>query len=285
MGKRRWGDRKDGVLLRDLDAMHFIMPNIWPGRCNNEAFISERIDLTALDAWLKARAEAGETKYSVFDVFITAFLKVITLRPRLNRFIANGNFYQRTEVSAAFLVRTDFTDDGDEGLVFIRSKSTDTLADIHNEMTRQIEAARAGNGGSTDDAMDAFNRLPRFIGKAALAFCRFLDRHGWVPQSFIEEDPYYSSVIFTNLGSIRLHAGYHHLTNWGTTSIFAIVGEKKPRPFYDRRGNMTMKDSIDLGLTIDERIGDGLYFSKSIRMFKRLIEHPELLEQPLDAPV
>ncbi len=48
MGKKP-GDRKDGALLRDLDSMHFIVPLLYPNRCDNEAFISERIDLTALE--------------------------------------------------------------------------------------------------------------------------------------------------------------------------------------------------------------------------------------------
>ena len=83
------------------------------------------------------------------------------------------------------------------------------------------------------------------------------------------------------MGSIKLKSGYHHLTNWGTTSIFIIVGEKKIRPFFDEEGNVTMKDSIDLGLTVDERIADGYYFSKTVRLLKKLLENPELLEKPL----
>ena len=53
--KRRFGDRKDGTLLRDLDSMHFIVPLLYPNRCDNEAFISERIDLTNLNAYLAKR--------------------------------------------------------------------------------------------------------------------------------------------------------------------------------------------------------------------------------------
>ena len=44
--KRRRGDRRDGRLLRELDSLHFITGIIYPNRCDNEAYISERIDLT-----------------------------------------------------------------------------------------------------------------------------------------------------------------------------------------------------------------------------------------------
>ena len=46
-----------------------------------------------------------------------------------------------------------------------------------------------------------------------------------------------------------------------------------------------MRMSIDLGLTVDERIADGYYFSRSVRLMRHLLENPELLEQPLSKEV
>ena len=284
--KRRPGDRKDGVLLRDLDAMHYIMPIIYPNRCDNEAFISERIDLTRVNAFLeKKNAENPEYKYNLFQLIVTAMARTLTLRPRLNRFIANKNFYQRKEVSAAFVVKKLFADDGAESLAFLHFKDSDTLDTIHEAIYRRVSACRGEGSDSTEDTMDFLVRIPRFLSKFLLAILRFLDRHGWIPQSIIASDPYYASVVLTNLGSIKLHSGYHHLTNWGTNSVFVAIGEKKPRPFFDGQGGVTMRDSIDLGLTIDERLADGYYYSKTIRLLRKLLENPELLEQPLGTEV
>ena len=63
------------------------------------------------------------------------------------------------------------------------------------------------------------------------------------------------------------------------------IGEKKLTPFYDEKGNVTMKETIDLGLTIDERIADGFYYSKTIKLLKHLLQHPELLELPANQEV
>ena len=157
---------------------------------------------------------------------------------------------------------------------------------MHNEIYRQVTECRKGeNTDKTSEVMDILIKIPRFISKAAVKFLCFLERHGKIPSSFVEADPYYSSVILTNLGSIKLHSGYHHLTNWGTTSVFVIVGERKMRPFFDENGNVTMRDSVDLGFTVDERIADGYYFSKTIKLFKDLLENPELLDRPLDEEV
>lgn len=281
------GDRRDGVLLKNLDSMHFIMPIIYPNRCDNEAYISECIDLTNINSYLeKKNSDNPEYKYNLFQIIVTAVLKTVTLRPKMNRFIANGNMYQRNEISAAFVIKKIFSDNSEEGLAFIRSKAEDTLDTIHDEIYKQVSYCRKdGKKDSSTEAMDLFNRMPRFLSKAIIKLVCVLDRHGMVPKSFIASDPYYSSVILSNLGSIKLSSGYHHLTNWGTTSIFVVVGEKKKRPFYDDDGNMTMRDSVDLGLTVDERIADGYYYSKTIKLLKRLLENPELLEAPLKKEV
>lgn len=281
--KKHIGDRRDGVLLKNLDSMHFIMPIIYPNRCDNEAYISECIDLTSINSYLeKKNSNNPEYKYNLFQIIVTAVLKTVTLRPKMNRFIANGNMYQRNEISAAFVIKKIFSDNAEEGLAFIRSKDEDTLDTIHNEIYRQVSYCRKdGKKDSSTEAMDLFNRMPRFLSKAIIKLVCVLDRRGMVPKPFIASDPYYSSVILSNLGSIKLHSGYHHLTNWGTTSIFVVVGEKKKRPFYDEDGNMTMRDSVDLGLTVDERIADGYYYSKTIKLLKKLLENPELLEAPL----
>ena len=280
--KRRWGDRKDGVLLRDLDGMHFITPLIYPNRCDNEAYIAESVDLENINAYLaKINKEETDFPYTMFHIIVAALVKTITLRPKLNRFIANKNFYQRNEVSASFVVKKRFNDESEEGLAFIHTKEDSTLQSMHQELRKQIMGCRKeGEVDGSTDSMNMLNSLPRFLGKFLVWIITRLDIHGWVPNFLIETDPYYSSVVLSNLGSIKLRSGYHPLTNWGTCSIFCIIGEKKMTPQFDAEGNVTMRETVELGLTIDERLADGYYYAKSIRLFKHLLQHPELLELP-----
>ena len=286
MSKKRWGDRKDGTLIRDIDSMHFICPLLYPNRCDNEAFISERIDLTNAAAYLeKKNADDPAYKYNLFQLIVASILKCVTLRPKMNRFIANKTMYQRNYLSASFVVKKLFADNGAEALAFIYADPDDTVDTLHEKIYKIISSCRSDKADPSTDSMDTFTRLPRFISRTAVAFICWLDKHGWVPQSLIDSDPYYSSIVLTNLGSIKLHSGYHHLTNWGTNSLFLAVGERKKRPFYDDEGSFTMKDSIDIGITVDERIADGYYYSKTVRLFKKLLENPELLEKPLNEAI
>lgn len=283
---RKLGDRKDGALLRNLDAMHFMTPHLYPNRCDNEAFVSETIDLSKAKAFLRSKNDGlTDNYYSLFQIIVTAMLKMITLRPKMNRFVANKNIYQRNKVTGAFVVKSEYDDDADEGLALVEAKPTDNLETIHNEMIRQVTLIKNKVPDPSTKVMEIITKIPRFISRTFISIMHFFDKRGLVPQAFIATDPYYATVLFSNVGSVRLHAGYHHLTNWGTNSIFMMIGEKKKRPFFKLDGTADMKDSIDLGLTVDERIADGYYFAKSIRLLRKLIENPELLDMPLGEEV
>ena len=287
MAERRFGDRRDARLLRDTDALHFIMGIIYPNRADNEAYIAERVNLEPIKAYLaKKNVEGIPFKYTFFHVILTALVKTVTLRPKLNRFYANENYYQRNKITAGFVIKKEFSDGSEEAMALLEARPDATIDTIHEEIRQRVQATRNEQKmNTTDNSMDILNKLPRFLSKTAIRFIRFLDRHGWCPDFLIGDDPNYSSVFLSNLGSIRLRSGYHHLTNWGTSSLFCIIGEKKWTPLYDQNGLVEMRETVDLGLTVDERIADGYYYSKSIRLFKYLLEHPELLEQPLNTEV
>ena len=278
--------RKDGTKLKKIHAMHFVMPLMYPNRCDNEAFISDLIDLTNINAYLeKKNADNPEYKYNLFQVMVTAILKTMVLRPKMNRFIANKTMYMHKEISASFTVKKIFSDNGAEALAQVKVNGTETMDDIHNEIFRQVSFCRSDKLDGGTESLNAVASIPGFLARIVGAGARFLDRHGWMPKSITDGDPFYSSVYLSNLGSIKLGAGYHHLTNWGTCSVFCTIGQAKKRPFYDDDGTVHMKPSVDIGLTIDERIADGYYYSRTVQLLKTLLENPELLDRPLNEEV
>ena len=73
---------------------------------------------------------------------------------------------------------------------------------------------------------------------------------------------------------------YHHLYEFGTTSIFIAFGAKRKGWVLDANKNIVQKKYIDVKITTDERIVDGYYYAKAFKLFKRLLENPERLELP-----
>ena len=280
--KRKWGDRKDGWLLHDLEPLHIIMPYMYPNRCDNEAFITEKIDVTNIRKYLKNKNMANpDISYTLFHIMVAAVAKTITLRPKMNRFVQGQKMYERNEVSTAFVIKKGIEDDGDESIAHIVHPESDTIDSIRDRINKEIRTAQEEALTGAMSSLSIILKTPRWLLKIVTAYLGWLDYHGWMPLSVTATDPSYSSVWLSSLGSIKLNAAYHHLTQRGTNSVFLVMGAIHRHPYFDHDGNVTMKAVIDIGLTIDERIADGYYYSKTIKLLKHLLQNPELLEKPI----
>ena len=257
--KKRRGDRFDATLVRGLDPLHWFMPYLYPNRADNEAFIREDFDLTNLEAFLEKK-NAGLDKahrYTIFHAVAAALVKAVTLRPNMNRFIQGRRLYQRDELSLAFVVKKQFKDDAKEALAFIKFPEDTTIDSLHERLMAEINECRSDKLDNSTAGMEMFTKLPRWLMR----------------------------IVMWGLHRIRLNAAYHHLSNWGTNSVFVIIGEKGRKPVFHEDGTFEMHSMLSVGITLDERIADGYYYAQTIRLVKKLIECPELLDLPANAPV
>ncbi len=287
MAKKKWGDRKDAIWLKDIPAMNRIMPALMPNRADNEAHITVDIDLRPILAYLeKLNDGRTEDKYTFFHIVSAAIGKAFVLRPKMNRFVCNNKLYQRREVSVAFTVKKRFNDHAEEALAFFTYDPKETLESYHTKIMRVIHQTKSYEEKDTSTgAMDLVCKLPQWMITAIVKMVLWLDKRGWAPQSIIGSDPNHAAIFLSNLGSIGLEAGYHHLVNWGTNSCFVVVGKKQMKKYYDQDGNEDLHEVLPLGITLDERIADGYYYSGTVALVKELLAHPELLEMPADTPV
>ena len=285
--KRKWGDRKDGIWLKDLPAMNRIMPGIMPNRADNEAHINVEVDLRPLDAYLAQKNQGRtEDKYTYFHVISAAIAKAFVLRPRMNRFICNKRIYQHRDLTLAFVVKKRFSDKSEEGLAFLHIDDTETMDSYHGKIMSVIHDNRRNDIKDTSTgAMDVLNKLPQWVINLVISTTLWLDKHGWAPDFLIGTDPNHASIFLSNLGSIGLEGGYHHLVNWGTNSCFIVLGKKYMKKEYFKNGSSDLYEVIPLGITLDERIADGYYYSGTVALVKELLAHPELLDLPANTEV
>ena len=285
--KKRRGDRFDATMVRGLDPLHWFMPYIYPNRADNEAFIREEFDLTNLEAFLAKKNEGLDHahRYTIFHAVCAAVVKAVTLRPKMNRFIQGRRLYQRDELSLAFVVKKQFADDAKEALAFIKFPEDTTIDSLHERIMAEIHECRSDKLDNSTKGMEMFTHLPRWLMRIVMWMLHRLDFYGKVPYDLIKADPNYASVFITNLGSIRLNAAYHHLSNWGTNSVFVIIGEKGRKPVFHEDGTFEMRTMLSVGITLDERIADGYYYAQTIRLVKKLVEQPELLDLPANQEV
>lgn len=285
--RKKWGDRKDGIWLRDIPAMNRIMPTLMPNRADNEAHISVDIDLRPLSAYLeKLNAGRTEDKYTFFHLVSAAIGKAFVLRPKMNRFIVGSKLYQRRNVTVAFTVKKRFDDHAEEALAFFEYDPKETLASFHEKIMKVIHSTKSEvEKDASTGAMDLVSKLPQWLITAIVKGVLWLDKHGWAPDGVIASDPNHAAIFLSNLGSIGLPGGYHHLVNWGTNSCFIVIGKKYWKTEYDSEGNADVHEVLPLGITLDERIADGYYYSGTVALVRELLEHPQLLELSADTPV
>lgn len=285
--KKKWGDRPDAVWLKDIPPMNRIMPGIMPNRADNEAFISIDLDLRPIEEYLAKKNEGRtEDKFTFFHVISAAIGKAFVLRPRMNRFVCNYKVYQRDEITVAFVVKKQFSDKSTEGLAFLKYDEKETMDSYHQKIMKVIHSNRRDDFDDTSTgAMNVVTKLPQWLINVIVKAVLWLDKHGWAPQSLIGTDPNHASIFLSNLGSIGLEAGYHHLVNWGTNSCFIVVGKKHMKMDYRKDGSSDLHEVIPIGITLDERIADGYYYSGTVALVRELLEHPDLLDLPADTPV
>lgn len=287
--KKKWGDRPDAIWLKDLPAMNRMMPGIMPNRADNEAYINVEIDLAPIQAYIDKKNEGRtEDKYTFFHVVSAAIAKAFVLRPRMNRFICNNKVYQRKDLSIAFIVKKKFSDKSEEGLAYLYFDDKETIDSYHEKIMKVIHSSRSekvAEDDGTQKIMDFLAKTPQWFINLFIRTLLWLDKHGWVPKDIISTEPNHAAILLSNLGSIGLEGGYHHLVNWGTNSCFVVVGKKYRKMDYSDSDEGVLKDILPLGITLDERIADGYYYSGTVALVKELLAHPELLELPADTPV
>lgn len=284
--KNRRGDRYDAYLVRDLDPLQGIMNYLMGERTENEAVCHLDVEMSALNQFIKDKNDNNPNpvfKYTFFHAFLAALARTVEARPKLNYFVRNRKYWERKVISFAFIAKKQKIDGAEEGLViarYDRDSEVSPLEQMHQSTCKMVAEIRKSKE-SKDDTLKiiaALLKLPGFIFKPVVALIRSLDKHGRLPKSFVKANPYGATCFVSNLGSIKMDATYHHLINFGTNSIFAIVGEKKKKPVFHEDGTFELKEFLPISLTLDERIADGVYYAKSLRYLKALLLKPELLD-------
>ncbi len=285
--KKKWGDRKDGRWVKDVPGLQQCMAHLMPNRTECEVYLNDTIDATELLRYLETKnGPDAPYKTTIFHCAITAMSRMVMERPLMNRFVQGRRIYERNEISLSFVCRRRFTDHSEEALMLLKPKPTDTLATISKQIVGDVIETRKSETatGGVDQILNTFAKIPRPILMLIVRIVRWLDFWGKNFNFFMEGDPDYSTILVSNLGSIKCPSVYHHLNNYGTNSIVITIGTLHKEEIVMEDGHKEIRDVVDIGATLDERIGDGFYFARSLKLIKHIFAHPEMLDQPLGEP-
>lgn len=276
--------RSDGTYIRDLPYFTRLMPYLMPTRSEACIYFEQDFDVTKALEYVHAANKgcpAGEKRLTLFQIFLCATARTLALRPKLNRFVSGYRYYQRNKIIFNFVAKKELTDGGAEINVTLPFSPDETLTTLPPKVSAYVSRVKSGEATDADSLNEFLAKLPRFVNRIVFGALSFLDYHNALPLSFTESLPFYSSVFFTNVGSVGIDAPFHHNFEFGTCGLFIAIGKiRKERA--GGAGGESVRDLVKVTFTYDDRITDGIYCGKAIDLLRSFVEEPSLLETPPD---
>ena len=284
--KRRFGDLKYARRIRKINGMEQLNIDVKPNRSVSDVYINQKMDVTILADYLAKKKEEG-THITFFHAFLAAIGKTYYSRPQLNRFVKNRHLYEHNTVSIGFVAKVSFEDRAEEMMTIVPIEENDNIFTISEKVTKMVSSFRdkKATKEGANNAMDVLGKLPNIVRVPVVGFFKFLDKKGRLPGFLRKDNLYFSSIIVSNLGSIKCGAICHNINDFGCCSDLATMGEIKNEEIIDEKGEKHIRKICEFGINLDERVGDGYYFAKAVHILQYLFDNPELLEEDANAKV
>lgn len=270
--------RPDGRKLKKVDPMYRVVPHIMVHRHDAMNMITLDIPLEPIQKYIRQKASEG-VHITHMGVILAAYLHTMAEFPALNRFIVNRKAYAHKDITVSMVVLKANSIE-EETMSKIYLDAADDIFSVQQKVDAYITDNRKHTTvNSTDKIIDVLVRIPGLL-RVGVAFLKWLDKHGLLPKSIIAASPFHASLLITNLASIRTNHIYHHVYDFGTTSMSMAMGNLREVVRRSPTGEIQFERCIPMGLVMDERIASGSYLSRAFRAFKRYLKNPALLETP-----
>ncbi len=267
--------RRDGKKIKVEHVEYALTPHIMPDRCDAMNMCEVDVPVKPMQDYLNAKRKEGH-KISHLALIMAAYVRLIGEFPELNRFIVNKKVYARNELIVGMVVlKAGKMDNGTMSKV--NFDPADTVFDVNSKITEYIEINRQDGDNSTDKLAKFLLKIPGLL-RFGVNLLKWMDKHGWLPRAIIDASPFHATMSITNLASIRTQHVYHHVYNFGTTSVFLAMGKTREVARQNDNGEIYLEKCMPIGIVMDERICSGSYYASAFKKFLKYLEKPELLE-------
>lgn len=269
--------RADGKRVKRADLLYTVVPHVMAQRVDSMNMITLDIPVDPMHDYINQKRKEG-IAISHVGLILSAYVRAVAEYPLLNRFVVNKKIYDRNEFCVGMVVLKPGCED-DATMSKIYLNLTDDLFTIQ----RKIDDYFARN--SAPQTQNSTDKLARILGNAhglirvAVSVLKFWDKHFGLPKKIIDASPFHASMSLTNLASIRTNHIYHHVYEFGTTSVFVSMGNMREVPFREH-GEIVHHRCMPLGVVMDERICSGVYFATAFRRISAYLRDPSLMETP-----
>lgn len=282
--KRRFGDRKDGRKVRTLCPMNYVSPYIMPDRDSASNFIADSFDTEAIDNYIYEKRRQGYKGFGTLHVLVTAYVRVLSQRPGLNRFINRQKIYARNNIEIMMAVKKELRLDAEETVVKIMPSPDITAAELYELFNKTITESRTADS-DFDNTAKVINYIPGLLKKFTVWLLKTMDYFGLLPRFLLKVSPFHGSMFITSMASLGIPPIYHHLYDFGNVPLFLSYGAKRKQNELADDGTVVKKTYIDYRFVTDERICDGHYYASALKLFKEYLQNPWVLDNPPETVV
>ncbi len=277
-----WGDRTDGRRVRSLPPMAQVSPYIMVTRNTSTNYFTDSFELSHIERYVRQKRREGYTNFGVMHVLLAAYVRALARYPGLNRFLAGQKVYTHgDDVQFCMTIKKEMSSDSPDTVIKVHLSPKDTAMDVYNKVNAKIEEVKNTPLDSNfDNTAHVLTLIPGVFLKFTVWLLRTLDYFGMLPQFLLEVSPFHGSVFFTSMGSLGIPPIYHHLYDFGNLPVFGSFGCKRRSLEVQEDGTVVQKKYIDFKFCMDERIVDGFYYAAFFKHYKRIILHPEVLDNP-----
>lgn len=277
--KRRFGDRYDGRRLRTLSPMSYVSPYIMKTRVTSSNYIRDKFDTEKAEEYVRKKRDEGLKGFGMMHVLIASYIRVVSQRPGINRFIAGQRIFARNCIDVMLTIKLDMTLNAPDTVIKAKFSPDATAEDVYNELTRIIDGYRENPGGGFDNAAKALSHIPGLVLRFAVACLRTIDYFGLLPKFLENVSPFHGSFFITSMGSLGIPPIYHHLYDFGNVPVFLSFGSVERKNELQDDGSVKQKRYIEYNVVTDERVCDGFYFASALKMMKKILKNPFCLDE------
>ena len=272
---------KEGRKLKTLDPMNMVSPFIMVNRNGSTNLFKDRIEITEAEKYIKKKRAEGLKGFGMPHLFLAAYVRTVSQRPGINRFIRGQRVYARNSIEIEMTIKKELKLDAPETCIMAEYKPDATADDVYyvfNELVEQYKKTDDENG--LDSLIGILKIIPGIILKFLVHFLKTLDYFGLLPRFLTKLSPFHASFFITSMGSLGIPPIFHHLYDFGNIPVFMSYGSKYVENTLNSDGEVEKHKYIDFTITCDERICDGHYYASAFKYLKSLMAHPEMLDNP-----
>jgi len=285
--RRRFGDRKDGRKIRSLAPMNYLSPYLMPTRTGSANMIDDSLDMENVERYIKEKQAAGLKGFGMLHIFVAAYVRTVSQRPGINRFISRQKIFARNNIEIIMTIKKEMSLNAEETVIKVYPEATATAEEVFHLLNATINENKGTDGDESD--FDGVARIVNYIPGLLLKFTvwclKTLDYFGLMPKALLKVSPFHGSLVITSMGSLGIPPVYHHLYDFGNAPLFISFGAKRRENALQEDGSVKKKAFVDYRIVTDERICDGHYYASALKYMKKLLKNPYLLDTPPETVV